>query len=144
MKLKSAAILVTALLSLCAFRLLPAYVEDGAQQLAQSGVWKMRYDSKLDGQVADKDAGEVRWQINVRNNRISGYMADLKDGEASAHGLAGEIVDGKPPIIFLRQDGPNGLVCFYSGKRAETARIVGTWFDNRGKSGDFDMTIEKK
>jgi hypothetical protein len=53
-------------------------------------------------------------------------------------------VEGKPSIVFLRQDGPKGLVCFYTGKLSEDGKITGTWFDNRGSSGDFEMAVEKK
>ena len=49
----------------------------------------------------------------------------------------------KPAILFLRQDGPKGLVCFYSGKQLDDGRFAGTWFDNRGSSGDFEL-IEQK
>ena len=56
----------------------------------------------------------------------------------------GEVVAGTPPIVSLRQDGPKGLVCYYTGKRTAADRIVGTWYDNRGSSGDFEFTIEKK
>jgi hypothetical protein len=104
----------------------------------------MRYDAKLDGQLSDKDAGEVRWRCAVRNNRYSGSLAGLKENDPTDHRLAGEIVDGKPAILFLRQDGPKGLVCFYTGKRSEAGTFVGTWFDNRGKSGDFELTVEPK
>jgi hypothetical protein len=119
----------------------------GQPPLTPDGVWKMRYDAKLDGQVlaeAKGDVGEVRWRCAVRNNRVSGSLAGLKENDPSDHRLAGEIVDGKPAILFLRQDGPRGLVCFYTGKRSESGSFVGTWFDNRGKSGDFELVIEPK
>jgi hypothetical protein len=103
----------------------------------------MRYDDKLDGEVTGKSADAVRWALTVRNDRISGSLAGLKAGDPSDHRIAGEIVAGKPAIIMLRQDGPRGLVCYYTGKRVEEGKVVGTWFDNRGKSGDFEMGIEK-
>jgi hypothetical protein len=104
--------------------------------------WIMHYDSKLDGKLDGH--GEVRWKIAVRNNRMSGRLADAKEHEPSGHHLAGEIAAGRPPIVFLRQDGPKGLVCYYSGRRSAENQIAGTWFDNRGNSGDFELTIETK
>jgi len=104
----------------------------------------MRYDSKLDGEVTGKPADAVRWALTVRNDRISGSLADMKPGDPKDHRVAGEIVAGKPPIMLLRQDGPNGLVCYYTGRRVEAEKVVGTWFDNRGSAGDFEMTMEKK
>lgn len=112
--------------------------------LAQDGIWIMRYDSKLDGRLDDKSHGELRWKIAVRNNRISGGLAEAKEKDPSDHRLAGEIAAGKPPIVFMRQDGPKGLVCYYSGKLVAENRVAGTWFDNRGNSGDFNLGIERK
>ena len=112
--------------------------------LAPAGIWIMRYDSKLDGKLDDNSHGEVRWKIAVRNNRISGGLAEAKEKDPSDHRLAGEIAVGKPPIAFMRQDGPRGLVCYYSGKLVAENRVAGTWFDNRGNSGDFELAVERK
>ena len=112
--------------------------------LLREAVWSMRYDSKLDGEVTGNPADAVRWALTVRNDRISGSLADMKPGDPKDHRVAGEIVTGKPPILLLRQDGPNGLVCYYTGRRVEEGKVIGTWFDNRGSAGDFEMTIEKK
>jgi len=112
--------------------------------LPAEAVWVMRYDAKLDGQVTGKPEDSVRWAFTVRNDRVSGSLAGLKAGDPTDHRIAGEVVPGKPPIVMLRQDGPKGLVCYYTGQRVEEGRVVGTWFDNRGKAGDFEMVVEKK
>jgi hypothetical protein len=112
--------------------------------LPAEAVWVMRYDDKIDGEVHAKPGGEVRWKLSVRNDRISGCLADKKENDPTNHRVAGEIAAGNPPIITLRQDGPKGLVCYYTGKRTAANQIVGTWYDNRGGSGDFEFTVEKK
>lgn len=112
--------------------------------LPAEAVWVMQYDDKLDGEVHPKPGGEVRWKLSVRNDRIAGSLAGTKDADPANHHLAGEIATGSPPIVSLRQDGPRGLVCYYTGKRVAADRIVGTWYDNRGGSGDFEFNIEKK
>ncbi len=112
--------------------------------LPVEAVWVMRYDDKLDGELHAKPGGEVRWKLSVRNDRIAGSLAGMKEADPSDHHLAGEIVPGNPPIVSLRQDGPKGLVCYYTGKRVAADRIVGTWYDNRGAAGDFEFTPEKK
>src|SRR5262249_44079444 len=105
--------------------------------LPTDAVWTMKYDDKLDGDVKPKPGGEVRWRIAVRNDRIAGNLADSKESDPKDHKLAGEVAPGKSPLIHLRQDGPNGLICYYTGKLVGNDRIVGTWFDNRGGLGDF-------
>lgn len=130
------------ILVLCAFN---AIGQEPAKPLvAHDAIWIMRYDSKLDGKLEDKSHGEVRWKIAVRNDRVSGGLADAKDRDPKDHRLAGEIARGKSPILFMRQDGPDGLVCFYSGKFVADNKIAGTWFDNRGNSGDFELANEPK
>ena len=104
----------------------------------------MKYDDKLDGEVHAKAGGDVRWRIAVRNDRIAGSLADLKDSDPKDHKLAGEVAAGKSPIVHLRQDGPGGLTCYYTGKLVANDRVVGTWYDNRGAAGDFEMAVEKK
>lgn len=111
--------------------------------LPQAGIWKMRYDGKVDGELSGKVSDDVQWKFAMRNNHVTGSLVGLKEGDASDHKIAGEVVEGKPAILFLRQDGPKGLVCFYSGKRLDDGRFTGTWFDNRGNSGDFEL-IEQK
>ncbi len=123
----------------------PAGADDPpAALLPAEAVWVMRYDDKLDGEVRAKPGGEVRWKFSVRNDRVSGSLAGMKESDPADHRLSGEVVAGKPPIVSLRQDGPKGLVCYYTGKRVAADRIVGTWYDNRGSSGDFELTPEKK
>lgn len=120
-----------------------AGAEPAPPLLPAESVWVMRYDDKVDGEVHAKPGGEVRWQISVRNDRVSGSLAGKKEADAANHHLCGEIAAGSPPIVSLRQDGPKGLVCYYVGKRTAADRIVGTWYDNRGGSGDFEFAIEK-
>jgi hypothetical protein len=112
--------------------------------LPAEAVWVMHYDDKLDGEVHAKAGSEVRWKLSVRNDRISGSLADKKETDPTNHRISGEIVAGNPPILNLRQDGPKGLVCYYTGKRVAADRIVGTWYDNRGAAGDFEFTVDKK
>ena len=100
-----------------------------------SGVWVMDYDSELDGDLKAK--GKVEWRVAFKNGRAVGSLASRDADDPKGHQLAGEVADGKTPILTLRQDGPNGLVCFYTGKRAEDGAYVGTWYDNRGGTGDF-------
>jgi hypothetical protein len=121
----------------------PALCAD-APLLPAEAVWVMQYDDKVDGEVKAKPGSEVKWKLSVRNDRISGSLAGMKESDPNDHRVSGEIAPGMPPIASLRQDGPKGLVCYYTGKRVAADRIVGTWYDNRGSAGDFEFTVEKK
>jgi hypothetical protein len=112
--------------------------------MPSDAVWVMKYDDKLDGEVNAKLGRDIRWRIAMRNDRVAGCLADLKEGDPQDHKLAGEVATGKSPIVHIRQDGPGGLTCYYTGKFVGADRVVGTWFDNRGGSGDFEMSVEKK
>ena len=112
--------------------------------LSPDAVWVMKYDDKLDGEVKAKPGGEVRWRVAVRNGKVAGSLADAKANDPKDHRLAGEVSPGKPSIVSFRQDGPGGLVCVYAGRVVAADRIVGTWFDNRGGSGDFEVEAEKR
>jgi hypothetical protein len=114
-----------------------------APLIPTESVWVMRYDDKLDGEVKATPGGGVRWKLSARNDRLSGSLAGRRDADPTDHRLSGEVVAGQPPIVALRQDGPLGLVAYYTGKRVAVDRIVGTWYDNRGGSGDFEFTVEK-
>jgi hypothetical protein len=112
--------------------------------LPSDSVWVMNYDDKLDGELKPKPGSEVRWRIAVRNERIFANLADKKQNDPDDHRISGEVVTGKPHIVSLRQDGPGGLVAFYTGRLVANNKMIGTWYDNRGGSGDFEMTVEKK
>ena len=130
----------TLLMGICS----KSIADDLAKPIMPSeATWVMKYDGSLDGEVKPKPGSEVRWRISVRNDKIAGSLADLKDDDLKNHRLGGEFVSGKPSIICIRQDGPNGLTCFYSSKLSPKG-LFGTWFDNRGGSRDFVMSIEKK
>jgi hypothetical protein len=109
-------------------------------------VWELRYDFKVDGELKDENETKPRWRIAVVNNHITGVQAETKEGDTNIHRLTGEVVDGETPAVFLRQDGqqPKGYVSFHTGLRVDEGRIVGTWYDTRGKSGDFELTVVKK
>lgn len=125
---------------------LPAAVAQDAAPaplLPTEGVWVMRYDDKLDGEVKAKAGDEVKWALSVRNDRISGGLAGKKAADPTDHRLSGEVVAGAPPLVRVRQDGPRGLVCYYVGRRVAADRIVGTWYDNRGGAGDFEWAPDR-
>jgi hypothetical protein len=117
---------------------------DAKSFLGADGEWKERYDVVLDGEVKG-ETKEFRWKLSVRNLRITGIPAEFKEGDAGTdHRLSGEVVDGEVAVVSLRQDGPKGYVRFLNGKCSEKGRIVGTWYDTSGRSGDFEFVAQGK
>jgi hypothetical protein len=140
-------LLAACALSGAAFRQPPAQEKaDDKSLLPADAVWELRYDFKVDGELKDVNETKPRWRIVVVNNRITGVLADAKEGDTNMHRLTGEVVGGETPVVFLRQDGqkPRGYVGFHTGLRVEEGRVVGTWYDTRGTSGDFELAIVKK
>src|SRR3954471_21888028 len=86
-----------------------------APLLPAEGVWVLRYDDKVDGELKAKPGAAVRWRLSVRNDRVAGRLDGPKEGDPADHRMSGEAVAGKPPVVSLRQDGPKGLVCYYAG-----------------------------
>ena len=121
---------------------------DTAQEKAQvddpvpSGVWKLEVTDRVDGEPK----GEARTQslrLRVIRSRVSGQPAD---DDADRARLAGEVVVGKATVVTWRQDNSNieGYTQFCTGRVVEKGKVVGTWHDTEGQSGDFVLTFEKK
>jgi len=72
---------------------------------------------------------DAEWATRY-DDKLAGSSAVPK-----GHELAGEIAPGKTPIVHPRQDGPGGLMCYYTGKLVANDRIVGARFDTRGRRG---------
>ncbi len=123
----------------------------GAQEPKDTGllpgnaVWVRRLDTKLDGKLQGEIAAE-EWRVIVKNDKLSGHPLEGKKSRAE---LSGEVVDGQgdsPPVVHWRQDNSNikGYTQVFSGHRVEVGRIVGTWYDTDGRSGDFELVLQKK
>jgi len=121
----------------------PARDGPAEKRLLPDGIWRIRYDRKLDGKLSDDEPIAGRWQFTVINNQITGISA--KPEERKLNRSSGEIVPGKPPIVFWRMDslGVKGYVWFSCGRLVEEGKIVGTWYDTNGASGDFEFVFER-
>lgn len=135
-----------ALVVLALFRLPASAQQPGETLLPKHAVWNYKSDRMLDGKLG-ADAAGGPYQITVVNNRIT--MRPTDPDWVNQVLFTGEIVpgiEGKAPAVFLRQDNQDikGYVSFHSGQLVEKGRIVGTWFNNRGESGDFELVFEKE
>jgi hypothetical protein len=136
MRYSPTVLFVLCLLIPAAALLLPVRAQDPSKQvLPADATWKHRWDYRLDGEL--KEPHQTTLELSVRNNHIT--------GRHDARGRwAGEIVPGKVPVVMLRQDSDPGFVVFYCGKLVEKGRIVGTFYNTAGESGDFEIVLERE
>ena len=123
---------------------LPLENASSQENLRDDAVWELRYDEKLDGRLHDVNENKPRWRVVVVNKQIFGALAD---GQAytAIHRITGEISKNgvkSPTVVSFQQvsQKPAGYKSWYSGFY-ENGKIVGTWFDTRGKKGDFEFVI---
>ena len=112
------------------------------EELLPSGVWKLEVTDRVDGERQGDPRSQLL-QLRVIRNRVTGHPADDEPDRAR---LAGEVVVGKATVLTWRQDNSNieGYSQFCTGKVVEKGKVVGTWHDTEGQSGDFVLTFEKK
>src|SRR4051812_22166819 len=79
------------------------------EKLPAEGVWKIRWDGKIDGVLRNPE-GPLQIKLSVRNNRITGSLT----GDDTR--WSGEVSGGKVVIVTLTQQGKKGYVSYYSGK----------------------------
>jgi hypothetical protein len=112
--------------------------------LPVEAVWRVRYDVVLDGEIRG-DAGLLNLRLTIHNKRVHGVPAAThKDDLWADHRVSGELTDGSVQVLFLRQDGPKNYTGYYTARRVNEGRFLGTWIDNQGSSGDFDMVQLKQ
>ena len=104
-------------------------------------VWKLTHDLKLDGALADAMPAQY-WKVTAEKKRLTA-TALLPHEHLADHAMSGEWIDGKTFIVNLRQDSRKGYSSLMIGKQVEEGHVVGTWFDNQGRSGDFTFSIIK-
>jgi hypothetical protein len=130
------------LIGLVACLLVLAAGAPGRAEELRGGEWQQRYDEGVDGKIKDT-VREPTWRVTVQKNKISGTLASTSpDGE---HRFEGTVTNGRIPIVRLRHTivGNTEWERFYVGQFKD-GRIVGTWYQNDGPSGDFEFIVGKK
>jgi hypothetical protein len=123
-------------------RVASARDEAPVEEQVPSGVWKLEVRDRVDGELQG-EARSVPLRFRVIRNRVSGHPADDEPDRAR---LTGEVVVGKATVVTWRQDNSNieGYSSFCTGRVVENGKIVGTWHDTEGQSGDFVLSFQKK
>lgn len=113
-----------------------------AEEPVPSGVWTLEVRDRVDGELQG-EARSLPLRLQVIRNRVSGHPADDEPDRAR---LAGEVVVGRATVVTWRQDNSNieGYSSFCTGRVVGKGKIVGTWHDTEGQSGDFVLSFEKK
>jgi hypothetical protein len=112
------------------------FCHNSAYSQSFKGKYKRKIDTKLDGVVT---GNMDNYGLNItsvdRNNAFSAVYWGLNN----ASDFKGQVYGNK--IIKISQnDAAKGYFAVYAGVIADKgASFKGTWYDNRGNSGDFEF-----
>ena len=109
--------------------------------------WTLRRDYKIDAQLNDAPQDTVTLTVvrESRNkNRLLGSFSGNKDGTGKPNDsiFTGETTAREGNLLILRQELPvTQFVGIHVGHRVSANEFRGTWHDNAGQSGDFDLKL---
>ncbi len=116
-----------------------------AVPLPAGAAWLLRSDRTLDGRV-EGGAQEDRLGLRVREDALAGEYAGLRaQGKENGSRFSGEVTrpPAGAPLLTLRQ-ADEWYSATYAGRLVGEGRFAGCWFDSDGRSGDFELTAERK
>ena len=124
-----------------------APVQDKAPRLPEASKWDLTRDYKIDGKLEDnQNIQQTPLTLLVQGNQLSGHYLDRKaGGENNNSTFSGEIVTREKSLLILRQEGKKDgtYVVIHTGHQIGENHYRGTWHDNSGQSGDFELKIAK-
>lgn len=134
---------VAAIPSGASFRGQPAKV--AAPRLPEDAKWLLHRDFKIDGKL--EDAQETRLHLKGKGNQLSGYYVDKKAlGVVNETAYTLEVVTREKPLLILRgehKDTESTYVIIHAGHLVGENHYRGTWHDNAGNAGDFELKVSK-
>ena len=111
-----------------------------------TATWSARWDHTLDGAVVSNSPWEL--QLDVRNDSITGHVSKDPDGHSSGSIFSGQLIRHKPQapranaaVLVLREDHADGYFVISTARMVSAKRFLGTWVDNAGQIGDFEIKI---
>ena len=116
-----------------------------SQSIPSNREWTLRRDYKIDGQLNDAPRDTITLAVvrESRNkNRLLGSFRGNKDGTGKPNDsiFTGETIAREGDLLILRQVLPvTQFVGIHVGHRVSPTEFRGTWHDNAGQSGDFDL-----
>lgn len=117
----------------------PAQSEEPATVIPPRTTWNLKLDRTLDGRLDSTDSHLL--SLQSANDQLVGTYQDKGPTATGNHSvLTGRFIPGSPPLVSLRQDDALGYTALYTGRLVSEDRIVGSYVDNRGSSGDWSLT----
>ncbi|MBI4537009.1 MAG: hypothetical protein HY712_03505 [candidate division NC10 bacterium] len=102
-----------------------------------SGTWDASYDMTMDG-ILSKEA-VLPIDLVHQAGGLNGKANEGAPANEKSSLFEGGVTEGTPESIVLRQI-KGAYIATMVGKVESERKIVGTWTDNEGHSGDFEMT----
>lgn len=103
--------------------------------------WDFRRDTKLDGKVGN-GAGEYRLRLYDCGQGWNGRTFWKERAEFDLTAEVTRPANGGTVVLLRVQD--NAGCVLYVGSRGKDGVYTGTWHDNRGNAGDWDMKLWKE
>jgi len=113
--------------------------------------WDLIRDFKIDGKLEETENNML--QLKTQGNRLVGHFLDKKAaGKVNESIFSGEVATREKPLLILRQDGKfhksfpghELYVAIYTGHLVAANHYRGTWHDNAGGSGEFELKVSKQ
>jgi hypothetical protein len=120
----------------------------------QSGMWRSRWDHKVDGNVVTDSWWDL--QLDFRSDKVTGHVLKISDGNSSDLILSGELIRARAnpsgakygrfvSVLVLRSDtSENGYFNVSILHRVSESRFVGTSIDSKGGVGDVELTLKSE
>jgi hypothetical protein len=106
--------------------------------------WNLIRDFNIDGKIEEAECTVL--QLSAKGNELSGHFADKKALESDNGSIfSGEVVTREKSLLILKQSlsSNGGYVLIHTGLQVGANHYRGTWHDNGGKSGDFELKLKK-
>jgi hypothetical protein len=122
----------------------PAQDRAEAPRLPEDAKWDLMRDFTSDGKLQDAQSTPV--QLKGKGSQLSGHFVDKKAlGEDNDSTFTGEAVTREKSLILRQEhkvkDGT--YVAIHVGHLVGENHYRGTWYDNAGGSGDFELKVIK-
>lgn len=110
---------------------------DLANVASRDGKYKIYWDDKVDGKTHSTEEKSCDIKIRVVGEEVFGEFVGPIAGQNRKASITGRLESGEDSVkLFTFRQREEGYTCSYQLVLG-TGSFVGTWYDTKGRSGDF-------